>query len=274
MVILAAKVGISMSHMPRNLRRLIQARDLLTQWTLRIVRGRYQQSLLGGLWAVVQPAATVAIFSIVFTRFVRIDTGGVPYVLFSFATMVPWTLFSTSLTDMVNSLVDNMNLVTKIYFPREVLPIAATLARLLDFAIAAVVLLVVMIYFRVPLFGTTWLFLPIIIATQVALALGLGFAGATLNVFFRDAKHLVTLGLQIWLYASPVIYPVSSVPVQLRPLYFLNPMAGVVEAYRSVLLYGKWPDLYLAWAAFVALAALVVGYWFFKRLELQFADVV
>jgi homopolymeric O-antigen transport system permease protein len=274
MVILAAKVGISKSHMLRNLRRLIQARDLLTQWTLRIVRGRYQQSLLGGLWAVIQPAATVAIFSIVFTRFVRIDTGGVPYVLFSFATMVPWTLFSTSLTDMVNSLVDNMNLVTKIYFPREVLPIAATLARLLDFAIAAAVLLVLMIYFRVPLFGTVWLFLPIIIATQVALALGLGFAGATLNVFFRDAKHLVTLGLQIWLYASPVIYPVSSVPVQLRALYFLNPMAGVVEAYRSVLLYGKLPDLYFVWAAFVAVAVLVAGYWFFKRLELQFADVV
>jgi lipopolysaccharide transport system permease protein len=248
--------------------------ELLLAWTMRTVRARYQQSLLGGVWAVVQPAATVAIFSVVFTRFVRVDTGGVPYVLFSFATMVPWTLFSASLTDMVNSLVDNMTLVTKIYFPREILPIAAMLARLLDFGIATTVLVVMMVYYRVPFFETVWLFLPVILLIQIALAGGLGLAGAALNVFYRDIKHIIPLGLQVWLYASPVIYPVSVVPERLRGIYFMNPMAGVVEAYRSVLLHSKPPEIYLLWSAFSALALLAIGYWLFKRVEFQIADVV
>jgi lipopolysaccharide transport system permease protein len=248
--------------------------DLLFAWTLRTVRARYQQSILGGVWAIVQPAATVAIFSVVFTHFVRVDTGGVPYVLFSFATMVPWTLFSASLIDMVNSLVDNMTLVTKIYFPREILPFAAMLARLLDFGIATAVLAVMMVYYRVPLFEIVWLYLPVILIIQIGLAVGLGLAGAALNVFYRDIKHLVTLGLQIWLYASPVIYPVSVVPEGVRRIYFINPMAGVVEAYRSVLLHSKPPEINLLWSAFSALALLAIGYWLFKRVEFQMADVV
>jgi len=257
-----------------NLDNLTAYRDLLLAWSGRIVRARYQQSILGGLWAIVQPAATIAIFSIVFTRFVKVDTAGVPYVLFCSATLVPWTLFSASLADMVNSLVDNMGLVSKIYFPREILPLAATLARLLDFSIAAAVLLVLMVYFGMPIFGAAWLYLPAIIAIQVALALGLGLTGAALNVFYRDIKHLVPLGLQIWLYASPIIYPASVVPERLRPFYFINPMASVVEAYRAVLLYGRAPDSYLLGAGLVSFGILLMGFWFFKRVELQFADVV
>lgn len=253
---------------------LFRYRDLLEAWTWRIVRARYQQSLLGGLWAIIQPAATVAIFSLIFTRFMRVDTGGVPYVLFSYATMVPWTLFATSLGDMVNSLVDNMNLVTKIYFPREILPISAMSARLIDFGIASAVLVVLMILYQVPPFLTGWLYLPLILVIQIALGLGLGLAGAALNVFYRDVKHLIALGLQVWMYASPVIYPSSIVPEQLRPLYFLNPMAGIIEAYRDVLLYEKLPDVYLIWAALVSFTILLVGYWFFKRVDFQFADVV
>ncbi len=257
-----------------NARNLIQAKDLLLAWTSRTIRARYQQSLLGGLWAIIQPTATVAIFSVIFTRFMHVDTGGIPYVLFSYATMVPWTLFTTSLSDMVGSMVDNMNLVTKIYFPREVLPIAAMLARLLDFGIASLVLVVLLIYFRTPVFLMGWLFLPFILAIQIALALGLGLIGAALDVFYRDIKLLITLGLQIWLYASPVIYPVSSVPEQFRPFYFLNPMAGVVQSYRDVLLYETLPGTYLIWPAVASLAILILGYWFFKRVEFQFADVV
>jgi lipopolysaccharide transport system permease protein len=126
----------------------------------------------------------------------------------------------------------------------------------------------------VPLFETSWIYFPVILLIQVALGLGLGFVGAALNVFYRDIKHLIMLGLQIWLYASPVIYPVSVVPVRFRSLYFLNPMAGVIEAYRAVLLHGKAPDLYLLGSAFAALAILLAGYGFFKRVEFQFADVV
>jgi lipopolysaccharide transport system permease protein len=257
-----------------QIRELLSCGHLLRAWTWRIVRARYRQSVLGGLWAIVQPAATVAVFTIVFTRFVHVDTKGVPYQLFSYATMVPWTLLSTSLTDMVGCLVDNMNLVTKIYFPREVLPIAALFARLLDFGIAFGVLFLLMAFYHIPFFTSVWLYLPLLITIQAALILGLGFAGSALNVFYRDIKHLVGLVLQIWLYASPVIYPVALVPERFRQLYFLNPMAGVCESYRNVLLLGKPPDPSLIVSACMAFSFAFLGYWFFKRAEAWFADLI
>ncbi|CAG0942028.1 Polysialic acid transport protein KpsM [Anaerolineae bacterium] len=260
--------------MINNLRNLFQARDLLGAWAWRIVRVRYQQSLLGGLWAIIQPAAAVVILTVVFTRFVKVDTGGTPYLLFSYTTMVLWTLFSGSLGDMVGSLVNNMNLVTKIYFPREVLPIASMIARLFDFGIAMLLLVAMMVYFQVPLLKASWLYVPVIVAIEIALALGLGFVTSALNVFYRDIGHVFPLGLQVLLYASPIIYPVTMVPENLRSLYFLNPLAGIVESYRAVLLYGDLPGSYLIFSATVALLVLLVGYWFFKRVEFQFADVV
>jgi lipopolysaccharide transport system permease protein len=249
-------------------------RDLLVAWTVRTVRARYQQSVLGGVWAVLQPAATVAIFTIIFTRFVPIDTGGIPYVVFSYSAMVPWMLFSTSITDMVDSLVVNMNLIGKIYFPREVLPLAALLARLLDFIIAESILIVLMIYYQMPVFITGWLLLPFILFIQLVLALGIGFLGAALNVFYRDMRHLFVLVLQLWLYASPIIYPVTAVPERFQTLYFLNPMAGIIEAYRAVLLYEQMPGTYLGLSAIISLLILVIGYLFFKRVEPKFADVI
>jgi lipopolysaccharide transport system permease protein len=249
-------------------------RDLLVAWTVRTVRARYQQSVLGGVWAVLQPAATVAIFTIIFTRFVPIDTGGIPYVVFSYSAMVPWMLFSTSITDMVDSLVGNMNLIGKIYFPREVLPLAALFARLLDFIIAESILILLMIYYQMPVFITGWLLLPFILFIQLVLALGIGFLGAALNVFYRDMRHLFVLVLQLWLYASPIIYPVTAVPERFQTLYFLNPMAGIIEAYRAVLLYEQMPGTYLGLSAIISLLILVIGYLFFKRVEPKFADVI
>lgn len=260
--------------MINNLRNLFQARDLLRAWAWRIVRVRYQQSLLGGLWAIIQPAAAVVILTVVFTRFVKVDTGGTPYLLFSYTTMVLWTLFSGALGDMVGSLVGNMNLVTKIYFPREVLPIASMIARLFDFGIAMLLLLALMVYFQVPLLKANWLFVPVIVAIEIALTLGLGFVASALNVFYRDIGHVFPLGLQVLLYASPIIYPVTMVPENLRSLYFLNPLAGIVESYRVVLLYGDLPGSYLIFSATVSVLVLLAGYWFFKRVEFQFADVV
>jgi lipopolysaccharide transport system permease protein len=258
----------------RSLSTLHAHRDLLLAWASRAVRARYQQSVLGVLWAIAQPAATVLIFTIIFTNFIPINTGGVHYALFSFVAMVPWTFFSNSLTDMVNSLVENMNLVTKVYFPREVLLLAVLLARAVDFIVAAAMLLVLMLYFQAPLFRVTWLYLPLIIAIQLALTLGLGLVGAALNVFYRDVKHLYELGLRLLLYASPVIYPISRVPEEWQPFYFLNPMAGVITAYRDVLLYDAPPSPYLGLSAWFSVLILALGYWFFKRVEFQFADVV
>ena len=246
----------------------------MAAWTLRTIRARYQQSLLGGLWAVFQPAATVVVFTIVFTFFIHVDTAGVPYVVFSFSAMVPWLLFSSSVTDMVESIVGNMNLVSKIYFPRQILVIAAMLARLMDFFIGFGVLIVLMFLYQIPLFTKYWLYLPLIIAIELALALGLGLIGSALNVFYRDIRHLIALILQLWLYATPIIYPVSVVPERFLPIYFLNPMAGAIVAYRAVLVYGTTPTDYLYLSGAAALVTLVLGFWIFKRLEYKFADVV
>lgn len=158
--------------MKANAKSVLLSKDLLFEWTFRNIRARYQQSLLGWLWAVIQPAAQAFIFTIVFTRFVPVETGDVPYVLFSYIAMVPWTFLATSLPDMSNSLVDNMALVTKIYFHREVLPVAAMLARFMDFAIASVLTVVLMIYFQTPFFPLGWLFIPVNSGDRVCVVAG------------------------------------------------------------------------------------------------------
>ncbi len=260
--------------MIENLRALFHARELLEAWTGRIIRARYQQSILGGLWAIIQPGAAAIIFSVVFTQAIKVDTSGMPYLLFSYVALVPWTLFAASLSDMVNSQTENMNLVTKIYFPREILPLASLMARLLDFAIALCVFVVLAIFYQHLVISLMWLYLPVILVIQVLFVLGLGLMGAALNVFYRDVRHIVALGLQIWMYVSPVIYPSNLVPANLRVWYFLNPMAGILESYRAVLLYDKSPDGTLAFAGVIAVGVFVFGYWLFKRVEFQFADVV
>jgi lipopolysaccharide transport system permease protein len=257
-----------------NARNLFSARELVISWTTRTIRGRYQQSILGGLWAIIQPAASAVIFSIIFTFFIPVNTGGIPYIIFSYVAMVPWTLFSASITDMVDSLVGNMNLVTKIYFPREVLPLSSLLARVFDFLIAFGVIVLLIIYYRVQITLLGWLYIPVILLIQLALAFGIGLFGASLNVFYRDMRHIFTLGMQIWFYASPILYPITSIPERFRSLYYLNPMAGIIEAYRAVILYHELPGPYLLVSAGMAIFFLVTGYWFFKRVEFQFADVV
>lgn len=253
---------------------IYQSRDLLWTWTSRNIRARYQQSALGWFWAVIQPVASVLIFSVIFTVFVPVNTGGVPYIVFSYVAMVPWTLLALSLTDMSNALVFNMSLVTKIYFPREILPTAALLARVLDFAVASVLVVVLILVYRMPINLAAWLYLPVILVVQLALLLGLGLAFAALNVFYRDVQPFLALGIQLWFYASPIVYPVTAVPAALRPFYYLNPMAGIIEAYRSVLLFGQAPGSYLGLAAVVSFLIMGAGYWYFKRVEFLFADLV
>jgi lipopolysaccharide transport system permease protein len=257
-----------------GIRDLTGAHELLWAWTVRTVKARYQQSLLGGTWAVLQPAASAIIFSVIFTYFVPIDTHGIPYIVFSYVALVPWTLFSGSVSDMVESLVGNMNLISKIYFPREVLPVSAALARLLDFAIAFGILIILMVFYRLPIFTLSWLYLPVILLVQMVFIVGIGLAGAALNVFYRDMRHLFGLGLQLWLYASPIIYPVTAVPEQFRTIYFLNPMAGILTAYRDVVLYQQMPGPYFLLATVLSLATFVAGYWFFRKVQRRFADVV
>lgn len=257
-----------------NLTNLLSARDLLWSWTIRTIRARYQQSALGWLWAIIQPAGQVVLFALIFTKFVPVNTGNTPYVIFSYVAMVPWAFLATSLADMSGSLISNMSLVTKIYFPREALPVAAMFARLMDFGLAAGLLIIMIIYYRVPIFPLGWLFLPLILAAQVALVLGLGLICAAANVFYRDVQSLLTLSIQLWFYASPIIYPVAAVPERLRPFYFLNPMAGILEGYRHILLEGQLPDFHLIISALISFTIFLIGYWFFKRVEFLFADII
>lgn len=258
----------------KNISTLISRHELLWAWTMRILRARYKQSFLGVLWAVIQPLAAVFIFTVIFTRFVPIDTGDTPYIIFSYTAMVPWTLFTTSVTQMVASLVTNMNLVNKIYFPREILPIAALCGRLFDFAIAEAILILLLIVYRVPISPALWLLIPVVLLAQLMLALGIGLFGAALNVFYRDVHHIFVLVLQLWLYASPIIYPASNVPDRFRQLYYLNPMAGIIEAYRAIILHRQMPDDTFLLALAISFVVMVGGYWFFKRVEFQFADIV
>lgn len=257
-----------------NVLSIIHYRDLLFAWTSRILRARYQQSILGGLWAILQPLATVIIFTVVFSYVLKVDTGNTPYIIFSYTAMVPWLLFSSSITDMVESIVSNMNLVSKIFFPREILVISTLFARIVDFFIAYILLIILIIIYQVPVTITLWLFLPVILLIQITLSLGIGLFASALNVFYRDIKHVFTLIMQLWLYASPIIYPITFVPEKWKKIYMLNPMVGIIEAYRSVMIYRTFPDISLLFSALIAVAVFIAGYSFFKRVEVQFADII
>jgi lipopolysaccharide transport system permease protein len=260
--------------MTRGAGQVARSLDVARAWTVRTLRARYQQSALGWSWAIVQPVATVAIFTLVFTRVVHVDTGSVPYIVFSYTAVAPWALLANALPDMSMSLVSNLNLVTKIYFPREALPLSALAARIVDFGISAALLLFLVLASGIA-FSPVWLvFLPVVFLVQVVLVLGLGLGCAALNVFYRDVDPILRLGLQVWFYASPVIYPVAMVPERWRWLYLANPMAGVIEGYRDVLIAGRAPGLYLLPAAAISCVVFVAGYGFFKNAEGRFADII
>lgn len=253
---------------------LFQHRELLWMWTWRGVRARYKQTMLGGAWAIIQPLSLMVVFSIVFTRFIHVDTDGIPYPVFSYTALLPWTLFAAALTSGIPSLVDNMQLVTKIYFPREIFPLAAIGARLVDFIIAIAILLGLMTYYHIPMHWT-WLWVPFLFGVQLALMVGICLLGSAVDVFYRDVQQVMVLLLSLWMYATPVIYPIDMVPAQLRAVYGLNPMVGLIESYRATILRGQAPppDL-LGVSMVISLGLLCVGYWYFKRVEGQFGDII
>jgi lipopolysaccharide transport system permease protein len=243
-------------------------------WTVREIKIRYKQSILGGAWAILQPLALTIIFTVVFSYFARIDTGEIPYPLFAYTALLPWTLLSTAISFAVPSLVNNMQLVTKIYFPREILPLASIAAAVVDFMIGIGLLILLMVYYKVPL-TVQFLWLPLLVLIQVLLITGVSLCLAAANVFYRDIRFVITLFLQVWMYASPVIYPETMVPEKYRILYNLNPMAGIIASYRRVLLQDLPPlQFEMILAGLVSVLLLVTGYWFFKKVEPDFADII
>jgi ABC-type polysaccharide/polyol phosphate export systems, permease component len=257
-----------------DLRTLVQYRDLLLTLTLHRIKVRYKQSVLGIAWAIVQPLSLMLIYTLIFSYVARVETNGMPYAIFAYAALLPWTYFSTSVANATNSLVTNSELVTKVYFPREILPLSYVIAALCDFLIASSVMAGLMFYYRVPLTVNALYSLPIIfVLTLFIMAMTL-ILSAT-QVRFRDIGVAVPFLLQLWMFATPVVYPLSAVPERFRALYVLNPMVGTVENFRRTILEGVAPDLYtLTLSAAVSVALLIFSYIYFKHVEATVADLV
>ncbi len=247
-------------------------RELAFFLTWRDVSVRYKQTALGAAWAVLQPFLTMVVFSVFFGRLGKIPSDGLPYPLFAYCALLPWQLFAYSVSEAGNSLVTNPSLITKVYFPRVVIPIASTLSGLVDFAIAFLLLLAMMAFYQVAPTPAIWT-LPLFVALALVTALGAGLWLSALNVRFRDVRYTIPFLTQFWLFATPIAYPSSLVPEAWRPLYGLNPMAGVVEGFRWALLgSGHAPGPMMAVSVAASILMLVTGLAAFSRMERSFAD--
>src|SRR5271165_2549368 len=257
-----------------RLKELWNYRELLFILVWRDIKVRYKQTALGALWAILQPVLATVVFSIFFGRFAKVPSDGIPYPVFAYVGLLPWQLFAYSLTESANSLVSNQNLIKKVYFPRLVIPLSAILAGLVDFAIAFVVLLgLFWKYGIVP--SASLVFLPVFILLAVASALAIGLWLSALNVQYRDVRYTIPFLTQLWLFATPVVYPSSLVPAKWRALYGLNPMAGVVEGFRWALLGKAANPGPLVWvSAGMVVLLLLGGVIYFRRMESTFADIV
>ena len=253
---------------------LWQYRELIYFLTWRDIKVRYKQTVLGGAWAILQPFLTMVVFSVFFGRLAGIPSDGLPYPIFAYCALLPWQLFAHALTESSNSLVANERLITKVYFPRLVVPISAVLAGLLDFLVAFVVLIGMMMYYHIRPTAAVWT-VPLFLLLAVGAALGVGLWLSALNVQYRDVRYTIPFLTQFWLFLTPVAYPSTLVPVSWRALYGLNPMAGVVEGFRWALL-GKTegPGALLAVSVTIVVLVLVGGLYYFQRMEQTFADVV
>jgi len=252
---------------------VLRHRELLASLVRREILSRYKQSALGPAWAILQPLVLMLTFSMV-DRFAHLPSDNVPYPLFTFSALLPWTMFQNGVMMATPSIVTNASIVKKIYFPREVLPVSAVLVSLVDFAASLVVLLGLFAWYgRWP--GRWVAVLPLLVALQLALGLGVGLLASALGTFKRDVVFITFFALQIWMYASPVIYPLSAVPERWRTLYLCNPMAGIIAGYRAALLDQGAPDFSaLAVAGAISAVVLAVGYKDFKALERWYADVL
>jgi lipopolysaccharide transport system permease protein len=253
---------------------LVQYRDLLLTLSAHRVKVRYKQSVLGIFWAILQPLSLMLIYTVIFSLVARMPSDGTPYAVFSYIALLPWTYFSTSVTNSTSGLVSHSQLVTKVYFPREILPLSYVLAALFDFLVASTVLAGLLIYYHVHLNLNALYAVPIIFVLTL-FATSVSFFFSATQVRFRDIGVAVPLLLQIWMFVSPVVYPLSAVPVKWQTLYLLNPMAGVVENFRRVILLGTSPDFYsLGVATVIALLLLPVSYIYFKHVEATVADII
>ena len=249
-------------------------RELLYFFVWRDIKVRYKQTVIGAAWAILQPVLTMLVFSLFFGKLARIPSQGLPYPIFYYCALLPWMYFSTAIQGATNIVVDQQRVITKIYFPRVVLPIASVLSGLLDFAISFGVFLVMMTYYRIlPTAAVIWL--PAFLVLAVLTALGVGLWLSALNALYRDIRYVVPFLVQFWMFASPVAYPSSLVPAKWRWLYGLNPMAGVIEGFRWALTgHGQPPGILLAASSAAVVLVVFSGLVYYRAVEGTMADVV
>ena len=256
-----------------NWRELWQYRDLFLFLVWRDIKTRYAQSILGIGWAVIQPVFSMIVFTIVFGNLAKVNSEGVPYSIFSYTALVPWSFFSTSLTSASGSLISSKNLITKVYFPRLVIPISPVLGKMIDFGISFLILLGLMVWFGIT--PTIWaLMIPVFILLMMLTATGVGMWLTALSIQYRDIRYGSNFFVQLLMYASPVIYPASSIPEKYQVIYALNPMVGVIEGFRAALLGTRaMPWEYLIIGSIMAVVFFVSGALYFQSMERYFADV-
>jgi len=257
-----------------NLKDLWEYRELLYFLVWRDIKVRYKQTALGAAWALLQPLLTMLVFTVFFGRLAKVPSDGIPYPVFALTALLPWQLFAFALNESSTSLVTNKNLLTKVYFPRLIVPMASVFAGLVDFALAFVLLLGLMVIYHVrPTAAVAWL--PVFLLMTVATALSVGLWLSALNVKFRDVRYVIPFLTQFWMFATPVAYPSSLVPEPWREWYGLNPMAGVVEGFRWALLGKAGNPGLLVWVSVAAVVLLLTGgLYYFRRTEATFADIV
>jgi lipopolysaccharide transport system permease protein len=257
-----------------NLRELLHYRDLLAFLVIRDIKVKYKQTVLGGLWAIIQPFFMMVVFTLFFGKLARIPSDGIPYPVFNYTAMVAWTYFATAINTSGNSIVGSGSLISKVYFPRIIIPLTPVLAGLLDFAIAFLVLIAMMLYFGIyP--SSMVLLLPLLILLMMLTAAGVGLVLAALNAKYRDIRYTIPFLVQFWMFATPIVYPASMVPERFRLIYALNPMTGIIEGFRSVLLGTiAFPWTMLAMSTVIAVVVFLCGVIYFKQVERYFADII
>jgi lipopolysaccharide transport system permease protein len=249
-------------------------RELFYFFVWRDIKLKYKQTVLGALWAIIQPFSAMVVFTIFFGKFAKMPSEGAPYPVFSYSALVPWTYFSSAVALAGNSLVGNSDLLTKVYFPRVAIPGASVLSGLVDFFIASIILLGLIVYYNITL---SWklLFWPVLVIPMIFLALGLGLIFSSLNVRYRDIKYTVPFVMQMLLFITPIIYPISILPERFRRIAALNPLTGIIEAFRSTVLPNKQVDFSLLFFSVVtSLIIFIIGLIFFRKTEKSFADII
>ncbi len=256
-----------------NLRELWAYRELLAVLTQRDIRVRYKQTVLGVAWAVIQPLLTMILFSFVFGRLAKIPSDGLPYPIFVYAGLLPWTFFANALSTSGNSLVGQQHLISKVYFPRLIIPLSSVGTGLIDFAVSAAILLILMVHFGIG-WSINLLAVPLLILAVIFIALGVGTLLSALTVSYRDFRYVVPFVVQFWMYATPVVYPASLFPEKWRWFLFLNPMAGLIEGFRSAFLAQPFNWVGISISMAVAASVFVFGVFYFEKMERRFADII